>query len=87
MRVHITKDGTAIKLCDMTDSHLAATIRMMERNAEKGIVVSRGGGSCPEEFWYDEKHLQGEEALEFMGFADYVKERDRRIFKGELGSK
>jgi hypothetical protein len=87
MRVHITKDGTAIKLCDMSDSHLAATIRMMERNAKKGIVVNRGGGACPEEFWYDEKHLQGEEALEFMGFADYVKERDRRISKGELGSK
>ena len=78
MRIHTTKDGTKIKLCDMTDSHLAATIRMMERKASEGITVCMGGGSCPDEFWYDEYTLEGKAALEHMGYDDYVKERDRR---------
>ena len=80
MRIHTTKDGTKIKLCDMTDSHLAATIQLMERKASEGITVSMGGGSCPDEFWYDEERLYGETALEY---ADYVKERDRRKQQGK----
>ena len=79
MRVHTTKDGTKIKLCDMTDSHLAATIRLMERKAREGIVVIDGGGSGPDDFWYDEDLLHGNDALEHMGYYDYVAERDRRI--------
>ena len=79
MRVHTTNDGAKIKLCDMTDSHLAATIRLMERKAREGIVVRDGGGSGPDDFWYDEDHLHGKDALEHMGYADYIKERDRRI--------
>lgn len=79
MRIHTTKDGAKIKLCDMTDSHLAATIRMMERKASEGIIVRTGSGLCPDDFCYDENCLYGETALEHMGYADYVKERDRRI--------
>lgn len=76
MKIHTTKDGTKIKLRDMTDSHLAATIRMLERKASEGITVRMGGGSCPDEFWYEEYHLTGKAALEY---AAYVKERNRRI--------
>lgn len=72
VRIHTTKDGTKIKLCDLTDSHLASTIRMLERKASEGITVRMGGGSCPD-------HIEGKIALEHMGYADYVKERDRRI--------
>lgn len=79
MRIHTTKDGTKIKLRDMTDSHLAATIRLLERKASEGITVCMGGGSCPDEFWYDEYRLEGKDALEHLGYADYIKERDRRI--------
>lgn len=79
MRIHTTKDGAKIKLCDMTDSHLASTIRMMERKASEGITVRMGGGLCPDEFWYDEYFIEGKAALEHMGYVDYVKERDRRI--------
>ena len=80
MKVHITKDGKKIKLCDMTDSHLAATISLFERLAKEGVTVRiGGGGSCAEDMWYDEYTLYGEEALERLGYANYVKERDRRI--------
>ena len=75
MRIHTTKDGTKIKL---TDSHLAATIRMLERKASEGITVRTGSGLCPDDFCYDEFPLEGEAALEHMGYDDYVKERDRR---------
>ena len=86
MRIHTTKDGAKIKLRDMTNSHLAATIRMMERKASEGITVRIGGGSCPDDFFYDEDSLKGKTALEHMGYVDYVKEHDRRIsndLKGE----
>ena len=79
MKIHTTKDGTKIKLCDMTDSHLAATIRMIKRKASGGITVRMGGGSCPDDYWYDEDTLYGDEALEELGYSDYIKERDRRI--------
>ena len=85
MRIHTTSDGTKIKLCDMTNSHLAATIRMIERKASEGITVRMGGGSCPDDFCYDEDRLKGKTALEHMGYADYVKELDRRISKRRKG--
>lgn len=79
MRIHTTKNGRQIKLCDMSDSHLAATIRLMEHKAADGITVRMGGGSCPDDYWYDEDTLHGKYALKYMGYDDYVKERDRRI--------
>ena len=78
MKIHTTKDGTKIKLRDMTDSHLAATIRMLERKASEGITIRLDGWSCPDDSWYVEYRLTGKAALERMGYAAYVKERDRR---------
>jgi len=79
MKVHTTKDGKKIRLCDMTDDHLSATIRLFERRAEEGVTVRMGGGCCAEDIWYDEDTLYGDDALEQLGYADYVKERDCRI--------
>lgn len=79
MRTHTTKDGKKIKLRDMTDSHLAATIRLFERRAKEGVTVRMGGGSCAEDIWYDEDTLYDDEALEQLGYSDYIKERNRRI--------
>lgn len=81
MRIHTTKDGTRIKLRDMTDAHLENTIRLLERKAAEGIIVCSGGGLCPDEFWYDEERLEGKDALEHMRYDAYVKERARRISK------
>jgi hypothetical protein len=75
---HTRKDGTKIKLCDMSDSHLTATIRLMKRKAEEGIVVMDGGGSCEDDFWYEEYRLRGKDALDYMGYVDYVEELERR---------
>ena len=85
MRTHTTKDGKRIKLRDMTDSHLTATIRLFERRAKEGVTIRSGGGNCAEDMWYDEDTLYGDDALEELGYADYVKERDRRISKWMRG--
>ena len=86
MKMHTTKDGRKIRLQDMTDAHLSATISLFERRAEKGIAVTTGGGYCAEDIWFDEEVVFGEEALEHLGYADYVKERDRRSSNAVLGS-
>lgn len=86
MKIHTTKNGLKIKLCDMTDSHLEATIRLLERKAKEGIVIRSGSWSCPcdfcydeDDFWCDEYRLQGEAALQLMGYKDYIEELDLRI--------
>ena len=78
MKAHVTKDGKKIKLCKMTDSHLDATIRLLERRAKEGITVGTDG-SCAEDMFYDEDTLYGEDALEALEYDEYVKERDRRL--------
>jgi hypothetical protein len=64
----------------MSDSHLAATIGRWERLAEEGVRVRSGGGHDSEDMWYDDDVLYGAEALEYLGYADYTAERDRRSF-------
>lgn len=79
MKIHTMKDGSKIELRDMTDSHLGATIRLLERRAKEGVTVRMGGGDCAEDMWYEEFTIYGDRALERLGYADYVKERDRRV--------
>jgi len=78
MKIHVTRNGTKIKLCEMTNSHLAATIRLRERKAKEGIVVRYGDGSCLEDIWYDEDHLFGDDVKEHMNYNDYVIELNSR---------
>lgn len=62
----------------MSDSHLANTTRLIETRAREGVKVQAGGGNHAEGMWYDEYTLFGQEALEHLGYADYVDERERR---------
>ena len=78
MKTHTTRDGRKIKLCDMTDAHLEATISLIERRAENGLIVRYGGGSCAEDMWYDEDNLQGKDALDYLDYDEYIAERNKR---------
>lgn len=81
-KLHRMRDGTHICVKDMTDSHLKATIRLLERKAIEGVVVRSGGGSCAEDFWYDEELLFGQDALDKLNFQAYIDEFKRRQTEG-----
>ena len=51
---HKTKDGTLIELSQLGDYHLMNIIGIHKRKAIEGLVSRRGGGSCPDDFWYEE---------------------------------
>ena len=82
MDYHITKNGTKIKLSEMTDEHLKNTINLLQKQAEKGITVQTGdSGPSAEDYWYDEQCLKNEEAFEYLDGHKYVKEWNRRTRK------
>lgn len=75
---HRTGDGRVILISDMSDLHLINTIRLYKNKAKKGILLRSGGGSCAEDFWYDEDLLLGEEAEEYLNLKAYTEELYRR---------
>lgn len=77
---HVTGDGRTILIKDMTDNHLLNTIRLFSKKMEEGLVVRSGGGSCLDDFWYDEDVFYGKEAEQMIGLDKYKKEAKRRGF-------
>ena len=75
---HITRDGQRIPLNEMSDSHLLNTIKFLKRKAQKGVVISYGGGVEADEIWYDEDVIYGMEALDHLNYTIYVEEARRR---------
>jgi len=87
------KDGRKIRICDMTDSHLANTIAMLERAApaarQQALNVMYFASSCLQgemASYYAEQdidRLEQSTVEEFLSglfpvYADLVIERDRR---------
>jgi hypothetical protein len=76
--IHQTKDGKRIKLSDLELNHLKNIIKRIERKAEEGVKVQIGGGSSPDDFWYDEETYYGEDAKKVLKYYDYKKELEIR---------
>jgi hypothetical protein len=79
---HTTKKGEKIELEDLEDSHLNNIINWIERKAKEGFVIRMGGGSCSDDFWYEEKTYKGKKALKYLRYKKYVKEQERRKLIG-----
>lgn len=79
MKMHVTKEGRVIKLRDMSDSHLENTIRCIERKAREGLTIRIGTGFDATEMECWMETVYGEEALEWMEYEDYIRERERRM--------
>lgn len=81
MKIHKTKDGKIIPLNELELDHLKNIIKFIERKAKEGITVSIGGGVDLDDFWYDEDFYEGDKALEYLNYKDYVDELEKRINK------
>lgn len=49
----VTKDGDELFLEEMEYSHLVNCKNLLERSER--TVIRSGGGTCPEDFWWDEE--------------------------------
>lgn len=78
MKYHTTREGKKIKLKDLDLDHLKNIINYIEKKAEEGVLIRCGGGSTPEDFWYDEDLIIGDEALVYLNYKVYKKELKRR---------
>ena len=79
MSHHTTKLGQQIPLEDLTDSHLDNIIRFIERKAQEGMTIITGGGHGDyEEMWADSEEIEGDEVLEHLDYAKYIREKKRR---------
>lgn len=78
MKYHITKDGRKIKLSDLEHDHLKNIIRWIERTADRGLTIEMGGGSDPEDMWYDEYTYYAGDVLRMLNYYDYKAELRRR---------
>tara|TARA_R110002012_G_scaffold3947_2_gene18243 strand:+ start:575 stop:823 length:249 start_codon:yes stop_codon:yes gene_type:complete len=79
MEYHITKDGTEIKLSDLELSHLKNILRWIDRKADKGLTIRRGGGGFDvDSWWYCEDTYYGEDARIELNYYSYKSELSRR---------
>ena len=78
MKYWETKEGQEIPYKKLADQHLYFILKWVERTAKKGMLIKEGGGSYPEDFWYDEYEIKGlevEEKFDYRGLLAEAKKR------------
>lgn len=68
----------------MKTSHLENILRMIERMSINGYTVRSGGGSCADDFWYDEVTYYGNDAKRELNYEHYKSELIKRGNHHEL---
>jgi len=79
MSVWTTKDGEEIELTKLKNDHLSNIIKWIETKARNGFLEITGGGSCPDDYYYDETMLYGQEVLDYFNYTSLVLEQKRRF--------
>jgi len=79
MKTWTTKNGDEILISGMSDAHLMNSIKMIERKAKDGLVVTLSGGFADkDEFQTGEvKVLEGEEVFDYIKEYDFLCEEAR----------
>lgn len=78
MRTWTTKEGIEIPYKELGDNHLLNILKWIELRADNGILCVQGGGSSPEDFWYDEYEISGQEVFERYDYKGLKKEAVKR---------
>jgi len=84
-----TATGKRIPISELKDSHLINIINMIDKYKEEGLIISSSGGFDPDEFWYDEEVLYGQDVIDFFdrygSYKALIKEKKKRkiLLKGE----
>ncbi len=82
--LHKDKNGNTTKINDLTTGHLKNIIRLIRRKAKEGVTIRDGGGSEPDDMWYTEETIRGDEVLRHMHHEMYAAELTKRqAEKGE----
>ena len=76
--IHVTREGVAIELQDMSDAHLWNTIKWIDRRSLEGVDVVTGAAGC-DGCDVDVTTLYGDRAREHLGYSFYLQERNRRM--------
>ena len=86
--IHITKDGKAVPLDQLSEGHLENIISKLSCIARDGIRVRTHFivDDFNDMYTCQDKTLYGEEALEHLDYKWYVEERERRT-KSKSGNK
>ncbi|TRZ82668.1 hypothetical protein D4R86_01490 [bacterium] len=72
--LHTDKQGVRTELKDLETSHLKNIMRILKRISEEGYTIKMGGGDTPDDMWYDEEEVYGEEALKYLHYYEYLHE-------------
>lgn len=75
---HIDKNGKKWELNEIGDDHLENIINLIKRKCVEGVTLRSGGGSSPEDYWYDEDYLYGKKAFKHLNGPKYLEELNRR---------
>ena len=78
MKYWKTKESGKIAYNKLENSHLMNILDWIKRKAKNGLLIGRGGGNCPDDFWYDEETIYGDEVLERYDYQELVEEFKRR---------
>lgn len=77
--IHTTKQGAKIPISQLETNHLTNIIAHIERRAHEGVTVRSGGGTQPDDMWYDEDTLYGEDVLRYLNYYAYKSELSKRL--------